>query len=171
MEEKPSLIDKQDLIKGLLQPASQRSRFINYIIDLVFFYILYFGLMFMVGILAELLHFDISILLNEFFIQVITILFMAMYYFVFEVAFGKTIGKMITKTKVVNEDGTKPSVGTLLKRSFSRLIPFDAFSYLKSNPSGWHDTISKTMVVDDISLYDLGNTHTKQKFEGEEEGY
>ena len=49
---------------------------------------------------------------------------------------------------VVLEDGSLPSSTGYLKRSFSRMIPFEAFSFLGSEARGWHDTISKTYVVD-----------------------
>ncbi len=61
---------------------------------------------------------------------------------------GKTIGKFITRTKVVKEDGSRPTSVNILGRSLCRLIPFDAFSYLGGNP-GWHDTIPKIYVIND----------------------
>jgi uncharacterized RDD family membrane protein YckC len=70
------------------------------------------------------------------------------YYFLMEALFGKTLGKFITRTHVVNMDGEKPSFGTILGRTFCRLIPFEAFSFLSGRP-GWHDTISGTRVVND----------------------
>ncbi|MEM6265057.1 MAG: RDD family protein, partial [Bacteroidota bacterium] len=73
----------------------------------------------------------------------------------FEAAFGKTPGKFVTKTQVVNKDGGKPTPGQLIGRTFARFIPFDAFSFLASNPVGWHDSLSKTRVVKDDSLVHL----------------
>jgi uncharacterized RDD family membrane protein YckC len=44
---------------------------------------------------------------------------------------GQTVGKMITKTKVVNSvTYKKPGVLRVLIRTLCRLIPIDFFSYL-----------------------------------------
>jgi uncharacterized RDD family membrane protein YckC len=62
---------------------------------------------------------------------------------------------MITKTKVVSrKTGKKPPFWTIVGRTFARLIPFDGFSFLTENPIGWHDSLSGTMVVNDIPFYD-----------------
>ncbi|MFN8206847.1 MAG: RDD family protein [Bacteroidales bacterium] len=69
------------------------------------------------------------------------------YYSTLEFAFGRTIAKYITKTKVVDENGRKPSIGKILIRTLCRFIPFEAFSFLGSDNIGWHDEISKTRVI------------------------
>lgn len=68
------------------------------------------------------------------------------YYFVFESTSGQTIGKMITKTKVVSVNHSQ-RVGMLniFWRTISRLIPIDVFSYLFSN-RGIHDILSQTQL-------------------------
>jgi len=72
------------------------------------------------------------------------ILLYYVYYFVFEFFFGQTIGKMITKSKVVNvENGEKPYFSRILIRTLSRLIPIDFLPYLFSS-NGIHDILSKT---------------------------
>lgn len=70
------------------------------------------------------------------------------YYYVMETKFQRTVGKFMTKTKVVQMDGTQPSNGTILVRTLSRLLPFDRLSYLFVK-NGLHDYLSKTMVVRD----------------------
>ncbi|QDU54526.1 RDD family protein [Aeoliella mucimassa] len=70
------------------------------------------------------------------------------YFLVMESLFQKTIGKMLTGTKVVDVDGRRPSFQQLLGRSLSRFVPFEAFSFLGgSRPVGWHDSWSGTRVV------------------------
>lgn len=69
-----------------------------------------------------------------------------LYYTIFEHFFGKTIGKFITKTKVVKKDGSKPAFLNTLGRNAARLIPFDALTYLFSE-RGLHDQASNTYVV------------------------
>ena len=69
------------------------------------------------------------------------------YYLFFEGVFGKTIGKMITKTKVISINGDAPDFSDIIGRTLCRFIPFEAFSYLGESGIGWHDSISKTLVV------------------------
>jgi uncharacterized RDD family membrane protein YckC len=69
------------------------------------------------------------------------------YYVLFEATTGRTPGKYLTGTKVVTLDGKKPSFGQIIIRTLCRFIPFEPFSCLGTYPRGWHDRISKTMVV------------------------
>ncbi len=69
------------------------------------------------------------------------------YYALFEFKTGRTIGKLITKTRVVTISGEAPSFVAILIRTFCRFIPFEDFSFLVSNKSGWHDKLSNTKVV------------------------
>lgn len=72
-----------------------------------------------------------------------------LYYFAQEAFDGKTLGKRIVGTRVVNFDGGEISVGQALGRTFCRLIPFEMFSYFSngSKPIPWHDRITQTYVV------------------------
>lgn len=124
------------------EEASSGKRFANYIIDTVIHYILCF----IVGV-AYSLALNTSNMgnLEAYSIALLVVL---LYYTILESTTGKTIGKFITKTKVVNyDDYGKPSTGTIFKRTLCRFIPFEAFSFFGSG--GWHDTISGTMVVND----------------------
>lgn len=69
------------------------------------------------------------------------------YYSILEASTGRSIAKYITKTKVVNYKGETPDFGTILLRTLCRFIPFEPFSFLGSDASGWHDTLSKTKVI------------------------
>jgi uncharacterized RDD family membrane protein YckC len=72
------------------------------------------------------------------------------YYVLFEgLLQGKTPGKFITNTRVVTLDGYLPNSNSILLRSFSRLVPFEAFSFLAKKPNGWHDRWSDTIVIDE----------------------
>ena len=72
------------------------------------------------------------------------ILLYYLYYFIFELTLGQTIGKMITKTIVVNVDNSeRPNFTRILIRTISRLIPIDFLSYLFLY-HGIHDILSKT---------------------------
>lgn len=68
------------------------------------------------------------------------------YYIVMESLTGQTIGKIITRTEVVDEYGHRPTFLRILGRTLCRMIPFEAFSFLFT-PIGWHDSISKTLVI------------------------
>jgi uncharacterized RDD family membrane protein YckC len=62
---------------------------------------------------------------------------------------GKSIGKLITGTKAVNEDGSDISFGKAFARGFSRAVPFDAFSALGDPSYPWHDKWTNTYVIDE----------------------
>lgn len=96
-----------------------------------------------------------------------------LYFFLTEwLAGGKSLGKYVCKTVVVDRNGNKPSVGRLALRSLCRLIPFDNLSYLFFFWSGrklwgaWHDQISGTYVVDEALLeeWKAGNYDGSDKF-------
>ena len=72
-----------------------------------------------------------------------------LYYVIMEYKFGKTIGKFITKTKVVSKDGKPLSIGQCIGRLFCRIIPFERFSGLFSDGVFWHDSIPGTLIVED----------------------
>lgn len=59
---------------------------------------------------------------------------------------GRTIGKYITGTRVIRTDGQNPTFEEYLIRNISRLVPFDAFSFLGGG-NGWHDSWSDTRVI------------------------
>lgn len=80
-----------------------------------------------------------------------TYLFFFAYYSFMEMTYGKTFGKMITKTIVVDAEGKKLNPMSIVGRSLCRFIPFEAFSFIAS-PVVWHDSISKTYCVYTRSL-------------------
>ena len=131
-------------------PVGKGTRFIHLIVDgivtTIFFYIIG-ALIGIVGVLIDpdFLYWlqDMPVLLS----YLISYSLFFLYYFILESTTGQTIGKMITKTKVIAEDGSVPTQKTIAYRSLARLIPFEAFSFLGSKDTGWHDSISKTYVV------------------------
>lgn len=151
--------------------ATKGNRFANYIIDVIFLIVLFFGAVFVVTYIYYSIAEDTSIvdgLLNEgddmnpLLERLITSIVLAILYFCLEFfTKGRSIGKYITKTKVVMEDGSLPKIGDYLRRSFSRIIPFEAFSFLGSEGRGWHDTISKTYVVDIVKFDARKGSHNE----------
>jgi uncharacterized RDD family membrane protein YckC len=69
------------------------------------------------------------------------------YYVTTETLTGRTVGKLLTGTKVVGEDGKPPELGLVVVRTLIRFVPFDALSFLGGNRAGWHDRWSGTRVV------------------------
>lgn len=124
--------------------ASGGKRFANYLIDIISFYIIFFVIAIVIGVL-----FPNASNAEDFVFSIFGYLGFVLYYWAFESLTGKTIGKYITRTKIVKEDGSQPETINILGRSFSRLIPFDAFSYLGENGRGWHDRIPKIYVIND----------------------
>lgn len=147
MQEEHILADEISLVQ-----ASKGKRFGNYIIDLIVFYLF----MFIIGIVIGLLNpgfFDFidtdspgANLLDRLISLVIYGLFMGAVEAIFK---GKSIGKMITGTRAVNEDGTPISAGTAFKRGFARMIPFNPFSALGEPSHPWHDRWTNSYVVEE----------------------
>ncbi|HTO07684.1 MAG TPA: RDD family protein [Myxococcota bacterium] len=72
------------------------------------------------------------------------------YYFALEATLGQTLGKLVTGVRVVSEDGKPATAGQIARRTLSRLIPFEALTFLGSRdgrPVGWHDSLAHTRVI------------------------
>lgn len=78
---------------------------------------------------------------------VFTVLWLFGYYIFFEGLFQVTPGKLITRTRVVDLNGNKPTFLQIVGRSFARFVPFEPFSFFGSTADGWHDRWSGTRVV------------------------
>ncbi len=87
--------------------------------------------------------------IEDFTIPLLLMACIVIYYMLLEYAFGKTLGKFITKTKVISNTDKPLSLLQCLIRALCRLIPFEGISGLFSGGIFWHDSISKTSVVDD----------------------
>jgi uncharacterized RDD family membrane protein YckC len=130
--------------------ASQGKRFLNYLLDMVSIMIFIFIFSLILGIVLAVVAPSIVSELGEsnlLFEYLVAFIVMMIYYTTFEAATGRSIAKYITKTKVVTEIGEKPDFKMILVRSLCRFIPFEAFSCLFNDGSGWHDSISNTKVI------------------------
>lgn len=133
--------------------ASQGIRFLNFIIDRVVIYLLFFGFGVFSVLIFELLNIDFFMNitddlanLNRFEDILITGIVYFLYVFLMEYfANGRTLGKLITGTKVIAIDGEKPTVQDYFIRNISRFVPFDGLSFFGEN--GWHDSWSNTRVI------------------------
>jgi uncharacterized RDD family membrane protein YckC len=154
-DEDSQLLFKQDLHKIekelLTREAGLGKRFANYILDLIFMMLLglvigvFLGLFFAFVSPESLSIFETDNFLIDYLMNFIIGMF---YYSFFEAITGQTPAKYITKTRVVTEKGDKPDFNTIFIRSLCRFIPFEPFSFLGSGNRGWHDTISKTQVIE-----------------------
>lgn len=125
--------------------ASTGKRFANYIIDTIIYYVLMFIAFIAIDIFSPrgMSALDSTAVVYGVFFGV----FIG-YYWVMEATTGKTIGKFITRTRIIKKDGSTPTSINVLGRTLSRFIPFDQFSYLGSD-SGWHDSVPSIYVIED----------------------
>lgn len=70
-----------------------------------------------------------------------------MHIFLGELLFGRTLGKLVTGTKVVSTNSENLRYIQVFVRTLVRAFPIEMISFLGKNPTGWHDSLSKTMVV------------------------
>lgn len=135
--------------------AGTGQRFLNYLIDNL---LMRFGLSLVTGMAVgvvlglmapeyiERLSYDqgaFDLILLAYLIAIVNYL---LYYTICEKAFrGYTLGKLITGTRAIRNDGGELTFKDALLRSLCRLIPFEAFSGFGGHP--WHDTITNTMVI------------------------
>jgi uncharacterized RDD family membrane protein YckC len=118
-------------------------RFANYIIDGIVLY----GVEFVLGFILAILNVRFVFNMNRFQEIIFTLVVHVIYYIILESTFQVTLGKLITGTVVIDINGNKPNLTTIVKRSFTRIVPFDALSFLGNDAIGWHDTWSETRVV------------------------
>jgi uncharacterized RDD family membrane protein YckC len=125
--------------------AIWHKRLINYIIDFVCIIIITLIIIRLSPYLLRIIPFDFEFKLN---INFLIIFVYIAYYVIFEAISGNTIGKYLTNTKVINYHNCKPSIGKILIRTLVRLTLIEILSYLKKRPTGWHDSLSSTEVVE-----------------------
>jgi len=134
-----------------VDPVSPGIRFANYLIDqivmAVIINVIKFGLA--IASLGEnykdhlLLQENMTAVLYGFLLSLVSTF---TYYTVFEAASnGRTLGKILTGTIAVTQDGTPFTSRHALMRTLCRFIPFEPFSALGYMP--WHDKFTKTVVV------------------------
>ena len=149
--EPPDLFTEGEFIE--YTEATTKQRFINYIVDLM---VMRFGiswvtsyvLFYLLNNIAPDLAYDLftkgPLLLTAYLIAIVNHLF---YYTICEKAFrGYTLGKLLTRTRVIREDGGELTLTDALLRSLCRLVPFEALSIWFGN-GPWHDTWTKTKVI------------------------
>lgn len=131
--------------------ASTGQRLLNYVIDLIVFYILAALIGFFVGAAFASSISDGETAGAIGFITItyllVFVVFLAYYTFL-EGSKGKTLGKMITKTKVIREDGEPMTFGKAFLRTLCRLVPFEFISAFLGQKM-WHDQWTNTITIKD----------------------
>lgn len=133
-----------DFENKVLQPCYSDRRLLNLFIDYFCYLIFALGIGAAIGVIGGEAAVDAIDQIPSFLFGMIII---SIYYILFEATTGRTPAKYLTGTMVVTIDGKKPGFGQIVIRTLCRFIPFEQFSFLGKNPRGWHDKISKTIVV------------------------
>lgn len=137
--------DRKQILNAQVAAVSLWIRMINLIIDI--FCIWIFG--FLMGIVLGMFSvgFNFTDLWHNMENYILLPLYFLSYYVFFELSWSRSIGKIFTKSIVVDTSGRRPSFKQIIIRSFCRLIPIDPFTFFGKRSTGWHDTISNTRVV------------------------
>ncbi len=125
-------------------------RLVAAIIDYVVLFVIA-GVLFVVGVGAALATEEGAASLP--FLLLIYLMW-PLYYIVLTAMTGATLGKMLMGIKVVDANGNKPGIGTVLMREvigklISGLIIYIGYIWIifDAQAQGWHDKIAATFVV------------------------
>jgi uncharacterized RDD family membrane protein YckC len=133
--------------------ASKNTRFLHFIIDLGFIYLIVYFMSSFIKFNANYLYFSDWI---DTFDNIESLVFKSIiwffYYGITEYFLSRTFAKYFTKTIVVLKDGSKPKLYTILTRTVIRIVPFEYYTFLRGREPGWHDEYSGTFVVKENKL-------------------
>lgn len=139
--------------------ASQGQRFLNLLIDVLFMrfllskatgYLFGYILLAVAPDFLQQVAYEISFDDKSWRFWLLSILLgyfnYLIYYSFCEKAFkGYTLGKLITGTRAIRDDGGELTFKDAILRTLCRIVPFEVFSGLADRP--WHDSWTKTSVV------------------------
>ena len=146
-----NLLDDVDMDTRLVQ-ARTGKRLINWLVDRLILYLLWhFLLSGLTGMAISFLGIYVE---SRATFNIAFLVFVALFNLSFLAAFeslsgGNTIAKFLTRTRAVNEDGTRISTKTAFLRSLCRYVPFEAFSALGTPSYPWHDRWTHTYVIEE----------------------
>lgn len=135
----------------ILVQASQGKRLANYVIDIISFYLVLIVIGIVVALIAPdlLSGLDSDDPMSNLLDRLVSLILYAVYMGAIEAATkGKSLGKIITGTLAVNEDGSTISTKTAFVRGFSRAVPFSVFSAFGTPCYPWQDKWTNTYVID-----------------------
>jgi len=131
-----------------LVQADTGKRFANWLIDIIFFYFCVFIFLFVKTLITHRppVEGDAS----GFGLRVLSVICFLIFNSVIEtLSGGKSLGKLITRTRAVNDDGSRLDGGSAFLRSLCRIVPFEPLSAFGNPPYPWHDKWSHTYVIDE----------------------
>ncbi|AYN67483.1 RDD family protein [Euzebyella marina] len=135
-----AIVEKELKEKISSLSANKKNRFVNFLVDISIIAIFNSSLIYFLGDIED----SFRLIFRT------GLAFSLGYYAFMESVFQKTLGKFLTKTKVVDENGDKPSGKQIFTRTLCRLIPFDPLTFLFERKGyKFHDSLSKTMVIKD----------------------
>ena len=156
-ENMPPVEERVNLFDADVQytEASQGQRFLNWLIDNLFMrFALSYASGYAVGylLLAIAPDFLMEIAYGErgwrfwTLAYIVGIFNYIIYYTICEKAFrGYTLGKLLSVTRAIRNDGAELTFKDAILRSLSRIVPFEVLSALAGIP--WHDSWTDTTVV------------------------
>ncbi len=130
--------------------AQTHLRLVNFLIDYLCIYCLATAVGIILGYISsvEYLFFNAN-QFNPFLDYVIFTSTLLGYYSTEYFFNGKSLGKFLTRTRVIHNTELEISFKVYLLRSLWRLIPLEIFSFLPFSKECWHDHFSDTQVVYD----------------------
>lgn len=128
---------QEEELKDRIVEANDGKRFLNFMIDFLLLQNLSYFLAYLL-LKTSLAIIDVSIIFPLVFF---------VYYFIMEGAFGRTLGKIVTRTRVISTTGNKINFPNAFARTIIRFIPFEPISVVLKGSSWWHDKWTDTMVV------------------------
>ncbi len=155
--EQEDLLAGESYIENHFEYATQGQRFLNWLIDNL---LMRYGLSYLTGMaIGTLLALTAPDFLNELAYSengmsggilllslMVGYLNYIVYYTICEKLFrGYTLGKLITGTRAIRQDGKELTFKNALLRSLSRIVPFEVFSGFSTLT--WHDSWTDTMVI------------------------
>lgn len=148
-----NLLEEESLLLNQYEYATSGQRFLNYLIDnLLMNYGLGYATGYCIGIIINAIDPGLLPDMKETSVgflalaTLIGIMNYLVYYTICEKVFnGYTLGKAITRTRAIREDGNPLTFKDALLRALIRLVPFEAFTGFQTQM--WHDKWSNTMVV------------------------
>ena len=140
---------------AILDYASKQQRCINFVVDNLFMkftlaYVTSIGFAWVLGLASP--WFSNMLFKTEDWLPILVAIYMVsrvnyvIYYTISEKFFnGYTLGKLISGTRAVRDDGEELTLKNAIHRSFSRFLPFEFLSGFSEKP--WHDSWTKTTVI------------------------
>lgn len=125
----------------MAKKADKGARIGNFLMDLFIILILYFIIIF---ILILAFPNDLEKYIDSF--GLLFLVLYLVYYIILEAFWCKTVGKMLTKTYVVDKNNKKPSVWKIIIRTVLRFFPLGPIIFLFGFTC-IHDILSGTKVI------------------------